>query len=142
MVDKRLRKTGGVWRHLAGTTADGDGDVLVISLGSPCGPIREALARLRRTGLPARFLQIRCLWPFPAHEVAPEIARARRVVVVEHNATGQVVTLVHSHVGGHDKVTGLRRYDGLPFRPADIEAGIRAAAGQPARRRRSARSRR
>jgi len=143
MVDKRLRKTGDVWRHAAGTAADGDGDVLVISLGSPCGPIREALARLRRGGVAARFLQIRCLWPFPAHEVAPEIARARRVVVVEHNATGQVATLVRSYVGGHDKMTGLRRYDGLPFRPADIEAGIRAAAERPARRRRrAARSRR
>jgi 2-oxoglutarate/2-oxoacid ferredoxin oxidoreductase subunit alpha len=124
MVDKRLRKTREVWRHLAGTAADGEGDVLVISLGSPCGPVREALTRLRRSGRAARFLQIRCLWPFPAHEVAPEIARARRVVVVEHNATGQIASLVRSHVGGHEKVTGLRRYDGLPFRPADIEAGI------------------
>jgi 2-oxoglutarate/2-oxoacid ferredoxin oxidoreductase subunit alpha len=135
MVDKRLRKTQNVWRYAAGTAAEGEGDVLVISLGSPCGPIREALARLRDSGLAARFLQLRILWPFPAHEVAPEVARARRVVVVEHNATGQVATLLHSHVGGHGKVTGLRRYDGLPFRPADIEAGIRSAAGLPARSR-------
>jgi 2-oxoglutarate ferredoxin oxidoreductase subunit alpha len=124
MVDKRLRKTREVWRHAAGTAVEGDGDVLVISLGSPCGPVREAAARLRGGGRPVRFLQIRCLWPFPAHEIGPEIARARRVVVVEHNATGQVASLVRSHVGGHDKVTGLRRYDGLPFRPADIEAGL------------------
>lgn len=124
MVDKRLRKTRDVWRHAAGTAAEGEGDALVISLGSPCGPIREAAARLRGAGRPVRFLQIRCLWPFPAHEIGPEVARARRVVVVEHNATGQVASLVRSHVGGHEKVTGLRRYDGLPFRPADIEAGL------------------
>lgn len=131
MVDKRLRKTRDVWRQVAGTAAEGEGDVLVIALGSPCGPIREALVRLRAAGLAARFLQLRCLWPFPAHEVAPEVARARRVIVVEHNATGQIASLVRSHVGGHEKVTGLRQYDGLPFRPADIEAGIRAAAGLP-----------
>ncbi|MHB8732443.1 MAG: 2-oxoacid:acceptor oxidoreductase subunit alpha [bacterium] len=124
MVDKRLRKTREVWRHAAGTAVEGDGDVLVISLGSPCGPIREAAARLSQNGRPVRFLQIRCLWPFPAHEIGPEVERARRVVVVEHNATGQVASLVRSHVGGHEKVTGLRRYDGLPFRPADIEAGL------------------
>jgi 2-oxoglutarate ferredoxin oxidoreductase subunit alpha len=124
MVDKRLRKTRDVWRHVAGTAVEGEGNVLVISLGSPCGPIREAAARLRDAGRPVRFLQIRCLWPFPAHEIGPEVARARRVVVVEHNATGQVASLVRSHVGGHEKVTGLRRYDGLPFRPADIEAGL------------------
>ena len=124
MVDKRLRKTRDVWPHVRGTAAEGQGDVLVISLGSPCGPIREALGRLRERGHPSRFLQLRCLWPFPAHEVGPEVARARRVVVVEHNATGQVASLIRSHVGGHDKIAGLRRYDGLPFRPADIEAGI------------------
>jgi 2-oxoglutarate/2-oxoacid ferredoxin oxidoreductase subunit alpha len=128
MVDKRLRKTHGVWGHAAGTAAEGDGDVLVIALGSPCGPVREALRRLRGDGVAARFLQIRCLWPFPAHEVAPEVARASRVVVVEHNATGQVASLVRAHVGGHEKITGLRRYDGLPFRPADVEAGVRSVA--------------
>jgi 2-oxoglutarate ferredoxin oxidoreductase subunit alpha len=132
MVDKRLRKTHDVWRYAAGTAADGDGDVLVISLGAACGPVREALGRLRATGLPARFLQMRCLWPFPAYEVAAEVARAGRVVVVEHNATGQVATLVRSHVGAHEKIEGLRRYDGLPFRAADVEAGIRAALEVPA----------
>jgi 2-oxoglutarate ferredoxin oxidoreductase subunit alpha len=133
MVEKRLRKTQDVWRDAAGTEAEGEGDVLVIALGSPCGPIREALARLRRDGVAARLLRIRCLWPFPAHEVAPEVARARRVVVVEHNATGQIASLVRAHAGGHDKITGLRQYDGLPFRPADIEARLRseAAAAQP-----------
>ena len=30
----------------------------------------------------------------------------------------------YAPLGGHEKVTGLRRYDGLPFRPADIEAGL------------------
>jgi 2-oxoglutarate ferredoxin oxidoreductase subunit alpha len=133
MVDKRLRKTRDIWHHAAGTTVEGGGDVLVIALGAPCGPIREALGRLRADGLTARFLQIRCLWPFPTHEVAPEVARARRVVVIEHNATGQVASLVRSHVGGHEKVMGLRQYDGLPFRPADIEAALRDAADTPAR---------
>jgi 2-oxoglutarate ferredoxin oxidoreductase subunit alpha len=126
MVDKRLRKTRDVWGHAVGTAAEGDGDVLVIALGSPCGPVREALGRLRGDGAAARFLRIRCLWPFPAHEVAPEVARASRVVVVEHNATGQIASLVRAHVGGHEKITGLRQYDGLPFRPADVEAGVRS----------------
>jgi len=132
MVDKRLRKTRDVWGHAAGTAAEGDGDLLVIALGSPCGPVREALGRLRADGIAARFLRIRRLWPFPAHEVAPEVQRARRVVVVEHNATGQIATLLRAHVGGHEKVTGLRQYNGLPFRPADIAAGLRAAVDTPA----------
>ncbi len=82
MVDKRLRKTRKVWADVSGTRVEGDGDLLVVSLGSPCGPVREALARLARDGVRARFLQVRCLWPFPTHEIGPEVARARRVAVV------------------------------------------------------------
>ncbi|HEV2358868.1 MAG TPA: 2-oxoacid:acceptor oxidoreductase subunit alpha [bacterium] len=131
MVDKRLRKTREIGRDAPGVEVDGEGDVLVISLGAPCGPLREAAGRLRADGVQVRVLRIRRLWPFPTPEVTPEVARARRVVVVEHNATGQIATLLLSHVGGHDKVEGLRQYNGLPFRPADIEAGLRAAAGRP-----------
>lgn len=130
MVDKRLRKTRDLWAHVRGTRAEGDGDLLVLSLGSTCGPVREALDRLRGDGVRARFVQIRCLWPFPAHEVGPAVARAKRVVVVEHNATGQLATLLHSQVGGHRKTASLRKYDGLPFRPGDVEKGLRTLAGE------------
>ncbi len=128
MVEKRLRKTRDVWSHLAGTRVEGEGDLLVVSLGSPCGPVREALRRLGGDGIRARFLQIRVLWPFPAHEVGPEIARAQRVAVVEHNATGHVDTLIRAHVGGHGKLHPIRKYDGLPFTPGEVESRLRALA--------------
>ncbi|HKV44237.1 MAG TPA: 2-oxoacid:acceptor oxidoreductase subunit alpha [bacterium] len=126
MVEKRLRKTRGIWEFVAGVRVEGDGDALVISLGSPCGPVREALARLRADGVPVRFLQVRCLWPFPAHEVGPEIARARTIAVIEHNATGQLATLIAAHAGGHGKLWPVRKYDGLPFTPGEVEAQVRA----------------
>jgi len=125
LVDKRLRKTAGIWNGMAGTRTEGGGNRLVISLGSACGPVREALERLRRNGLPLRFLQMRCLWPFPTDEVAAEVTRARAVAVVEHNATGQVATLIRSHVGGHEKIWPVRKYDGLPFTPAEVEQRLR-----------------
>ncbi len=128
MVEKRLRKTREIWSHLAGTRTDGAGDLLVISLGSPVGPIREALERLDRDGVHVRFLQVRCLWPFPVHEVGPEISRARRVAVVEHNATGQLATLILAHAGGHGKISPVRKYDGLPFTPGELEGEFRALA--------------
>jgi 2-oxoglutarate ferredoxin oxidoreductase subunit alpha len=128
MVEKRLRKTREVWRHARSVEIEGDGDVLVIALGAACGPVGEAAARLRRDGLAVRLARIRGLWPFPTEALAPEVARARRVLVVEHNATGQIAGLLLSHAGGHGKVIGLRQYDGLPFKPADVESGIRSAA--------------
>jgi 2-oxoglutarate/2-oxoacid ferredoxin oxidoreductase subunit alpha len=128
MVEKRLRKTREVWNELAGTRTEGAGDVLVISFGSPVGPIREAMERLERDDVHVRLLQVRCLWPFPAHEVGPEVARARRVAVVEHNATGQLATLILASVGGHGKIRSMRKYDGLPFTPGELEGEIRAVA--------------
>ena len=56
MVEKRLRKTREVWHDVAGTRTEGAGDVLVISFGSPVGPIREAMERLERAGAPVRLL--------------------------------------------------------------------------------------
>jgi 2-oxoglutarate/2-oxoacid ferredoxin oxidoreductase subunit alpha len=125
LVDKRLRKTAAIWNDVAGTRAEGEGDRLVVSLGSACGPVREALERIRRDGHPLRFLQLRCLWPFPTGEVAAEVSRARAVAVVEHNATGQVATLIRSHVGSHEKIWPVRKYDGLPFAPAEVEKQMR-----------------
>jgi len=125
LVDKRLRKTAGIWNGMAGTRTEGGGNRLVISLGSACGPVREALERIRRDGHPMRFVQLRCLWPFPTDEVAAEVTRARAVAVVEHNATGQVATLIRSHVGGHEKIWPVRKYDGLPFTPAEVEERLR-----------------
>jgi 2-oxoglutarate ferredoxin oxidoreductase subunit alpha len=131
MVDKRLRKTADLGGIVQGIRAEGDGDVLVVSLGSACGPVREAMERLAHSGLRARFLQIRCLWPFPRDAVGPEVARARRVVVVEHNATGQLAALILSQVGGHGKVEGIRKYDGLPFSPGEVEAALRPLLAAP-----------
>ncbi len=128
MVEKRLRKTRDVWKGLTGTRAEGTGNLLVISLGSPCGPIREAMERLERDSVHVRFLQIRCLWPFPAHEVGPEVARARWVAVVEHNATGQLATLIQTYVGGHGKIRPVRKYDGLSFTPGELEGELRTLA--------------
>jgi len=87
--------------------------------------VREALERLRGDGHAVRFLQIRCLWPFPTAEVAAEVTRARAVAVVEHNATGQLATLIRSHVGGHEKIRPVPKYDGLPFTPAEVEEQLR-----------------
>ncbi len=125
MVDKRLRKTAAIWNDVAGTRPEGEGDRLVVSLGSACGPVREALERIGRDGHRVRFLQLRCLWPFPTAEVAAEVSRARAIAVVEHNATGQVATLIRSHVGGHEKLWPVQKYDGLPFAPAEVEERMR-----------------
>lgn len=52
------------------------------------------------------------------------VASCRRVYVVEQNATGQ-----HAHVLAAaglpaGRIEGILRFDGLPFRPGELAAGI------------------
>ena len=45
------------------------------------------------------------------------VAKAKKVVVVENNATGQLANIIKMNVGGHDKIGQCTKYDGTPFLP-------------------------
>ncbi len=118
--DKRLRKVASV--DFPGITWHGvqDPNLLLVGFGSTTGPMCEAAERLNAAGERVSVLQVRRLWPFPAEEVQPVLERCPHVVVCEHNATGQLAHLIRAECGGPE-LPGLRKYDGDPFRPAEIE---------------------
>lgn len=119
--DKRLRKISqvdfpGLQMHGAETA-----DLLLVGFGSVTGPMREAAERLQARGMRAGVCQLRRLWPFPVEEFQAATAGARTVLVCEHNATGQLAHLIRAQCGG-DLLPACRKYDGDPFRPAEIVA--------------------
>ena len=65
---------------------------------------------------------IRLLEPLPVDVLAARIAQARRVVVVENNARGQLASLLRQEIGAADKdrLQSLLKYDGTPFLPSEI----------------------
>jgi 2-oxoglutarate ferredoxin oxidoreductase subunit alpha len=70
------------------------------------------------------MLHIREVWPLPREKVRDALGGARRIVMVEGNATGQMAFLLKAHAGlkiDHH----IRRYDGRPFSPEYILAGLR-----------------
>ena len=69
--------------------------------------------------------QIRLLHPFPAEEMAALVAKAKKVVVVEHNIQGQVTNLLKQHVGNAEKIESVLKYDGNPFLPKEIYAEVK-----------------
>ncbi len=124
--DKRLRKISRV--DFPGLALRGDlpADLVLVGFGSATGPMWEAMDRLRAAGHRVAVCQMRRLWPFPAEELQRVLAEARVALVCEHNATGQLAHLIRAQIGG-DLLPGLRKYNGDPFRPAEVEARAREA---------------
>ena len=118
---KRLRKM-----HLARTLVPApreygprEADVSFILFGSTKMPVREAMKWLEADGVSANMLQITTVEPFPAHEVFEFIERAKRTIVVEGNATGQLEGLIREYCM-REMSHRINRYDGRPFSPEQI----------------------
>jgi 2-oxoglutarate/2-oxoacid ferredoxin oxidoreductase subunit alpha len=65
-------------------------------------------------------VHIRQVLPFPSDIVRPYMGRAKKIVVVENNATGQLASLLKLYVGMAEKIIHLGKYDGNPFLPSEI----------------------
>lgn len=131
MMDKRLRKisklevANPVLKH----TPHVDPDLLIIGMGSTGGTIDQARLRLNGEGITSNHMTVRLLHPFPVEEVLPEIQKAKKVIVLENNATGQLANLIKMNVGHHDKIVNVLKYDGNPFLPSEIIEHCKKIAG-------------
>jgi 2-oxoglutarate ferredoxin oxidoreductase subunit alpha len=121
-VDKRQRKLKGMAQEVPAPTWYGPegAEITFLCWGSTYGPLREAVDRLNaEQSRQAAMLHYAGLHPFPAETTAQMLAKAKRTVVVEGNATGQFETLLRARTGL--SVDGaIRRYDGRPFTPEYI----------------------
>jgi 2-oxoglutarate ferredoxin oxidoreductase subunit alpha len=76
-------------------------------------------------GMSVGHLQLRCLMPFPQEAVKQRIERAKRVVVVDQNFTGQLTGLIHRELGYHVKTETLTKYDGNPYTVGEIVSFVK-----------------
>ena len=77
-----------------------------------------------REGITANHLQIKFLAPFHVKEVTAILGASRHIVIVENNQSGQFARHLRAETGiaahGH-----IRKYDGEPFEPKHIVAGVK-----------------
>ncbi|MCR8630729.1 MULTISPECIES: 2-oxoacid:acceptor oxidoreductase subunit alpha [Paenibacillus] len=122
MMDKRMEKL----KHVKVTNPilidapHEEPELLIIGMGSTGGTIDEARTRLEAKGIKTNHATVRLLHPFPAAELEPFMSKAKTVVVIENNATGQLASLIKLNVGHADKIKSLLKYNGNPFLPAEI----------------------
>jgi 2-oxoglutarate ferredoxin oxidoreductase subunit alpha len=124
-TDKRMRKLEAARADIEPPVRYGpaQSQLTLVDWGSTYGPLRETVDRLNAEGGSANLVHFCDLWPFPAEAARAALQDARRVVVVEGNATGQFELLLQAYAGvradGH-----VRRYDGRPFTPEYILARL------------------
>ncbi|WP_139193112.1 2-oxoacid:acceptor oxidoreductase subunit alpha [Anaerobacillus alkalilacustris] len=94
-------------------------DLLIIGFNSTRGTIEEIMPRLEADGLKVNHAQIRLVHPFPVDELRPLINNAKKVVVVENNATGQLSNIIKMNMCNCN-LENILKYDGNPFLPSDI----------------------
>ncbi|MDW8514511.1 2-oxoacid:acceptor oxidoreductase subunit alpha [Priestia flexa] len=121
-MDKRMRKLDNIQFktpiHLHSDEVDSD--VLFVGFNSTRGAIEEAMERLEADGLRVNHAHIRLIHPFPVDEILPYVNGAKKVIVAENNATGQLANILKMNVGNHHKVQSILKYDGNPFLPQEV----------------------
>jgi 2-oxoglutarate ferredoxin oxidoreductase subunit alpha len=126
MMQKRLRKLTGLKEEIAPPHNYGveGAETLLIGWGSTYGAIHEAVDILNRDNISTAMMHLSELWPFPTEPVLYAIERARRSIVIENNATGQLARLIRKETGKAVTVIVLK-FDGRPFTPIQIVNEVR-----------------
>ncbi|MBL4952721.1 2-oxoacid:acceptor oxidoreductase subunit alpha [Neobacillus sp. OS1-32] len=123
-MDKRLRKIENIHfkTPVYKNAPHEEADLLIVGFNSTRGAIEEAMDRLAKDGLKVNHAHVRLIHPFPTDELLPLVRSAKKVLVVENNATGQLANILKMNVGYADKITKFVKYDGNPFLPHEVHS--------------------
>lgn len=122
MMDKRLNKLNGLFIR-EGLRVDApheSPDLLTIGMGSTGGTIDQAREMLAQEGITTNHVTIRQIHPFPTEQLVSYLQSAKKVLVIENNATAQLASQIKMHAGYSDKIESLLKYDGNPFLPSEV----------------------
>ncbi|HSK67903.1 MAG TPA: 2-oxoacid:acceptor oxidoreductase subunit alpha [Candidatus Limnocylindria bacterium] len=127
MMDKRMRKAELLREELQEPEVLGDGnaEVLLIGWGTMYGPLREAITLLNAQG-GARYgaLVFGDVWPLPTGTLLEKAKRAKTLINVEQNFTGQLGLLIRQQTGIAMDAKVLR-YDGRQMSGEEIAERVR-----------------
>jgi pyruvate ferredoxin oxidoreductase alpha subunit len=101
----------------------------IMSFGSNKGVVEETVDELSEDGWSVGAMNVSDLVPFDDGSVRSFIEDAEEVFVVENNATAQFRHHVQRELAGYDeKMISILKYDGNPFRPAEVIDAVESAA--------------
>jgi 2-oxoglutarate ferredoxin oxidoreductase subunit alpha len=121
MVDKRLKKGNGIRSELVPPEYQGDEkpEILLISWGSSKGSAVEAASQISSQGKKVATLHFSQVWPMVPEQFMNHLEKAKQVICIESNATGQLAKLIRRETGFLIE-KNIPRYDGLAITPEYI----------------------
>jgi 2-oxoglutarate/2-oxoacid ferredoxin oxidoreductase subunit alpha len=121
-MDKRFRKVENIRFNtpVYKNAPHEEADLLIVGFNSTRGAIEEAMSRLEADGLKVNHAHVRLIHPFPTDDIMPLIKSAKKIAVIENNATGQLANIMKMNVGHAEKMHKILKYDGNPFLPHEV----------------------
>ncbi len=128
-MDKRMRKLDLAAQDIRPPLLEGspDADVTLVGWGTTYGPIHEARTILESEGMKVNHLHYHDVWPFPAARTEEILSKAKRIIDIENNFTGQLAQVIRM-MTGIDMPEKILKYDGRPFAGDEIAAKVRERA--------------
>jgi 2-oxoglutarate ferredoxin oxidoreductase subunit alpha len=139
MMEKRMKKLELVEKEIPASEKYGlfgreDNAPTIVSWGSSKGAILEAKELLEAEGIKINFLQARMIHPFPAADFSELLHRAKRIIDVEMNYSGQLAGIIRERTGIRIEDLILK-YNGRPMTSDEVYLAIKnALAGKAPKR--------
>ncbi|MBS7620556.1 2-oxoacid:acceptor oxidoreductase subunit alpha [Candidatus Bathyarchaeota archaeon] len=139
MVEKRMKKLEAVDREVpinekVNFFGDKNAENIIISWGSPKGAILESLNKLTGEGFSLAFLQVRMVHPLPSKHVAEVLQKAKKIIDVEMNYSGQLGGIIKEKTGISMDFQILK-YNGRPMTTTEVYNALKIVlSGQAPRR--------
>lgn len=125
-TNKRLRKMRGVIdtfdQPLYEDAPYAQSDLLIIGMAGTRAVISEVADELREKGLRVNHVQMRLLSPFPVCALNHYLQEAKKIVVVEHNATAQLARLIKMNAPPCPELHSILKYNGDIFYKEELLA--------------------
>lgn len=123
MMKKRMGKLEMIKDEMQEPWHIGDAhpDILIVAWGSIAGPLEEAINRLREEDETRSLgaLVFGDLWPLPTNQLTSLAEKAKIIVNIEQNFTGQLAKLIRQETGLHCS-KNILKYDGRQMTPEFI----------------------
>ena len=103
---------------------DPTADVTILSWGSNKGVILNVFEQLKSEGISANLVYVKLMNPFPAKLVSKYLSRAKVLIDLENNYTGQLATLVKQNCG-IDVQNFILKYNGRHTTDDEVYEGIK-----------------
>ncbi|MFP3178311.1 MAG: 2-oxoacid:ferredoxin oxidoreductase subunit alpha [Thermocladium sp.] len=102
----------------------GEGDIAVVTWGSPKGAVLDAMEELKQEGVSIQLIQLRMFSPFPRNLVTKLLKGKSRIIDVENNYTAQAASVMALSTG-IEPTNYVLKWNGRPITRTEVKTAIK-----------------